>query len=116
MNFLRWFLIIFTAFYGLAYAAILVIGSGFRRSFGASSAIASIEGLLPIPIIVLLLLSLRVGAGRTILHVTAAAVVLAGVYCVTQMTAKFDPSWIFLVHLCLWLLYYALALARAAQS
>ena len=92
MTFLRWFLIIFTAFYGFAYGAILVIGTGFRRSFGASSAIASIEGLLPIPVLVLLLLSLRAGAGRTMLHITAAAVVLSIIYCFTQMTAKFDPS------------------------
>ena len=106
MNALRWFLIIATLLLGLGWAGLLVFASQFRQSFGASPA-GPLAALAPVAIAMLLLIALRTGASRTLLHVVAAVVIAVVLFVVWSAEGKMDPSlYLLFIYLGLWLAYY----------
>ena len=109
MNALKWILMVVTLLMAAGWAALVVLSSNFRQSFGASG-VAPLLALAPGPVAVLLLLSLRSGAGRTLLHATAVVVVIVIAAALRSAAGKLDPSLVLLfVYLGLWLTYYGLA-------
>jgi hypothetical protein len=111
MNALRWVLIVVTVLFGAGWIALVSIGSGFRQSFGAS-AIGPLVTLSPLPVAVLILVSLRGGASRTLLHSTAAVVVIAIGLLLWSVGGKVDPSLVVVfLFLGLWLVYYGLSVS-----
>jgi len=106
MNALRWTLIVLTAIFGAGWAVLVVLGSQFRQSLGASP-VGAVVALAPIPIAVLVLASLRTGASRTLLHVAAVVVIGTILLVVWSASGKMDPGlYILFLYLGLWLAYY----------
>lgn len=103
---LRWFLGLILVVVGGGFAALSVIGSGFRKSFGASPA-STLVTVVPVIAILLLLAGLISPANRILLHAGAiAAIVMIGV-CVWFIFSESAPSlWLAVCCLIGWLYFY----------
>lgn len=116
MNVLRWFLLVSTVFVTGGYGFFLVVAGGFRRSFGAASPASAWE-LVPLIAGALLLASLLLPHVRALLHLAAAA---AGALLAVCLWFIVRESAVVLVgavvHLGLWLVFYALVLQRGGEA
>jgi hypothetical protein len=105
MNTLRWTIGIITTLLAAAWIALDVIGSGFRRSFGASptSALLSIG---PIVVALLVMASVAWPERRVLLHVVAIVMLALGIGCLFIARETVFVATCGLAYAGLWFLYY----------
>lgn len=112
MTALRWSLGCIAVLFGVGFVVLALLGSAFRRSFGASG-----HGpwfiLLPALAMMLIFASVLFPLNRPLLHV--AAVVALGMlgFCVQQILGEGEaPVWFAVLYLVIWFVYYWLAAWR----
>lgn len=111
MNTLRWTIGIITTLLAAAWIALDVIGSGFRRSFGASAT----SPLLSIgPIVAALLVIASVGwpERRVLVHIVAVVMLALCIGCLYLARETAFVATLGLAYAGLWFLYYYRAVWR----
>ncbi len=108
MTFLRWSLFAIAALTGMGFAGLMVVGGGFRRSFGASDT-HPLLAIIPVLVFALILASLLLPGSRALLHVTAAVnvLVILGSAWILRESAFLGTAGI--SYASAWFLYYRLA-------
>ena len=103
---LRWVLGLLLGGIGGGFLLLMVVGSGFRKSFGASE-ISPMLQLLPIAAMVVLFAGLIAPSNRLLLHIGAASAVAVMGYCVWAIIYESATVlWLVLVYLVMWLYFY----------
>jgi hypothetical protein len=115
MNALRWILGTIGGVFGVGFVFLAIIGSGFRKSFGASENNPLLVAL-PVLGIVLLLAAIFFPTSKPLLHTAAAAALGLVGYFVWQIFKEAEaPFWFAIAYLAAWFVYYWLAAWRSVS-
>ena len=106
MNTLRWTIGIITTLLAAAWIALDVIGSGFRRSFGAS-ATAPLLSIGPMIVALLVIASVAWPERRVLLHVVAVVMLALCIGCLFLARETVFVATLGLAYAALWFLYYS---------
>lgn len=112
MNTFRWVLGSITLLFGSGFVLLMIIGNGFRKSFGASE--NSLLSFLPAALaFILLFASIVCPTHRPLLHTAAIAAVGLVAYCFWLIVKEGDaPVSLALIYFTAWFSYYWLAAWR----
>lgn len=106
MNTLRWILGIIGVLFGGGFVILAIVGSGFRKSFGASDTNPLLIAM-PMLAIVLLLAAIFFPSSKPLLHVAAvAALGLVGYFLWEIFKQGEAPFWLAIVYLAAWSVFY----------
>lgn len=114
MNALRWILGSITVLFGGGFVFLMIVGSAFRKSFGASET-SPLMVVLPLLGFLVLFGAILFPGSKLLLHAAAiAALGLVG-FCLWIIFKESDPTmWLAIVYLIVWFAYYWLAAWRVA--
>ncbi|HUQ83878.1 MAG TPA: hypothetical protein VM076_22200 [Gemmatimonadaceae bacterium] len=111
MNTLRWTIGIITALLAAGWVALDVVGTGFRRSFGASDT-SPLLSIVPVVVALLVIASVAWPERRLLLHVVAVVMLALAVGCVFLARETVFVATVGLAYAGLWLLFYYRAVWR----
>ena len=116
MNALRWILGSITVLFGSGFVFLMIVGSAFRKSFGASET-SPLVVVLPLLGFLLLFGAILFPGSKLILHAAAmAAIGLVG-FCLWIIFKESALSmWLAVGYLIAWFAYYWLAAWRVAPQ
>lgn len=117
MSLLRWTLGLIGLVFGVGFVTLAVLGSAFRKSFGASGHSALFIGL-PTLGVALLLAAILFPTHKPLLHIAALTALGLAALCLWQIVGEgATPLWFAIGYLGVWFVYYWLAAWRGtAQS
>lgn len=112
MNILRWILGSITILFGGGFMFLMIIGNGFRKSFGASDT-SPLVVVLPLLGFLLLFGAILFPGCKPLLHAAAVAALSLVCFCLWIIFKEGDaPMWLAVIYLVGWLAYYWLAAWR----
>lgn len=112
MNALRWTLGSITALFGAGFVFLMIVGNGFRKSFGASQT-GPLVVVLPLLGFLLLFGAILFPSSKLLLHTAAVAALGLVGFCLWIIFKEGDaPMWFAIVYLIAWITYYWLAAWR----
>ncbi len=116
MNTLRWILGSITVLFGGGFVFLMIVGNGFRRSFGASET-SPLVIVLPLLGFLLLFGAILSPSSKLLLHAAAMATIGLVGFCLGIIFKESDPTmWLAVGYLIAWFAYYWLAAWRSAPQ
>ncbi|MFO1488964.1 MAG: hypothetical protein U1F65_10850 [Verrucomicrobiota bacterium] len=116
MNALRWILGSITVLFGGGFVFLMIVGNGFRRSFGASET-SPLVVVLPLIGFLMLFAAILFPGSKPLLHTAAVAALSLIGFCLWIIFKEGDvPMWFAVAYLIAWLIYYWLAAWRAVPQ